>query len=84
MLQTFTVEFEKFYLVNIYTPNAKRELERLNLREKLWDPEVLKYLKELENNYKEQLTMFVNSRNNLLKIVSASVNKVYKKLEIAF
>ena len=43
-----TAEFEKFYLVNIYTPNAKRGLERLGLREKLWDPAVLKYLKELE------------------------------------
>lgn len=43
-----TAEFEKFYLVNIYTPNSKRELERLGLREKKWDPAVLKYLKELE------------------------------------
>lgn len=45
-----TAEFEKFYLVNIYTPNSKRALERLGLRKKLWDPAVLKYLKELEKN----------------------------------
>lgn len=43
-----TVEFEKFYLVNIYTPNSKRDLERLKLREKKWDPAILDYLKELE------------------------------------
>ncbi len=43
-----TAEFEKFYLVNIYTPNSKRGLERLALREKKWDPAVKKYLKELE------------------------------------
>lgn len=43
-----TVEFERFYLVNIYTPNSKRGLERLALREKKWDPAVRKYLKELE------------------------------------
>ncbi len=43
-----TAEFEKFYLVNIYTPNSKRGLERLKLREEKWDPAVLKYLKELE------------------------------------
>lgn len=43
-----TAEFEKFYVVNIYTPNSKRELERLGLREKLWDPAILGYLKELE------------------------------------
>ena len=43
-----TAEFEKFYLVNIYTPNSKRALERLSLREKLWDPAILEYLKKLE------------------------------------
>lgn len=30
---------------------------------------------------KEQLTLFTNSRNSLLKIVSASLKKVYKKIE---
>lgn len=43
-----TAEYDKFYLVNIYTPNSKRGLERLGLREKLWDPAVRKYLKKLE------------------------------------
>ncbi len=46
--RVLTAEFEKFYLVNIYTPNSKNALERLSLREKLWDPAVLKYLKQLE------------------------------------
>lgn len=46
--RVLTAEFEQFFLVNVYTPNSKRELERLSLREKLWDPEFLKYLKELE------------------------------------
>lgn len=46
--RVLTAEFEKFYLVNVYTPNSKNALERLSLREKLWDPEFLKYLKELE------------------------------------
>lgn len=32
-------------------------------------------------NYKENNTLFINSRNNLLKIVSSSLKKVYKKLE---
>ncbi len=30
---------------------------------------------------KEQATLFINSRNNLLRVVSTSLNKVYKKLE---
>ena len=46
--RVLTAEFENFYLVNVYTPNSKNELERLSLREKKWDPEFLKYLKELE------------------------------------
>ena len=43
-----TAEYDEFYLVNIYTPNSKRALERLSLREKMWDPAVRKYLKDLE------------------------------------
>lgn len=43
-----TAEFEQFYLVNTYAPNAKPDLSRLSLRDKLWDPAVLAYLKELE------------------------------------
>ncbi len=46
--RVLTAEFEDFYLVNVYTPNSKNGLERLELREKKWDPEFLKYLKELE------------------------------------
>lgn len=46
--RVLTAEFEYFYLVNVYTPNSKNELERLTLREKKWDPEFLNYLKELE------------------------------------
>ncbi len=48
--RVLTIEFEKFYLVDVYTPNSKNALERLNLREKKWDPEFLKYLKELEKD----------------------------------
>ena len=46
--RVLTAEFEDFYLVDVYTPNSKNELERLGLREKKWDPEFLKYLKSLE------------------------------------
>lgn len=42
-----TLEYEKFYLVNCYTPNSKRELERLDYR-MVWEDELRKYLKELE------------------------------------
>lgn len=43
-----TAEFDKFFLINVYTPNVKRELTRLGLREKLWDPAMLAYIASLE------------------------------------
>ncbi|MBQ3309407.1 exodeoxyribonuclease III [Candidatus Saccharibacteria bacterium] len=43
-----TIELPEFYLVNVYTPNSKHDLSRLGLREKLWDPAFLAYLKDLE------------------------------------
>ena len=41
-----TLEFDDFYLVTNYTPNAKRELERLDYR-MVWEDEIRKYLLEL-------------------------------------
>ena len=41
-------EFENFFLVNVYTPNSKRDLSRLELREKTWDKDFLTLLKTLE------------------------------------
>ena len=41
-----TLEFENFYLVNNYTPNSKRGLERLSYR-MIWEDEIRKYLLEL-------------------------------------
>ena len=42
-----TLEFDKFYMVNCYTPNSKRELERLDYR-MIWEDEIRKYLVSLD------------------------------------
>lgn len=42
-----TAEFAKFFLVNVYVPNSKRDLSRLGYRQK-WDHDFLAYLKGLE------------------------------------
>lgn len=42
------LDLNSFYLINVYTPNSKPDLSRLELREKSWDPEFLNLLKELE------------------------------------
>ncbi|HSX33434.1 MAG TPA: exodeoxyribonuclease III [Candidatus Saccharimonadales bacterium] len=46
--RVMAAEFDKFYVVTVYTPNSKRELSRLDMREKHWDPAFLAYLKQLE------------------------------------
>lgn len=46
--RVITVEFEKFFVVNVYTPNAKDDLSRIPLRHKLWDPLFLKHLQMLQ------------------------------------
>jgi exodeoxyribonuclease-3 len=42
-----TLEFENFYMVNVYTPNAKRDLSRLDYRLE-WEDGMIDYLKELD------------------------------------
>ncbi len=46
--RVLVTEFKHFYLVNVYTPNSKRGLERLSLRAEKWDPGFLEMLKKLE------------------------------------
>ncbi len=46
--RVITLEYKKFYLVNVYVPNSKRGLERLEYRHKSWDVDFLAYLKNLE------------------------------------
>ncbi len=45
--RVITMEFPDYFLVNVYIPNAKRDLSRLDYRMK-WDADFLTYLKKLE------------------------------------
>lgn len=45
--RVLTVEFDDFFLVNVYVPNSKRDLTRLTYRQR-WDRDFLRYLKRLE------------------------------------
>ncbi len=42
-----TLELPELYVVTVYVPNSKNALERLELREKAWDPALTEYLKRL-------------------------------------
>jgi exodeoxyribonuclease-3 len=46
--RVIAAEYKKFYVVTVYTPNAKDDLGRLELRHKHWDPAFLKYCQQLE------------------------------------
>lgn len=46
--RVIAAEFDKFWVVTVYTPNSKGDLSRLALREKHWDPAFLAYVKQLE------------------------------------
>lgn len=43
-----TLELEDFFAVTVYVPNSKNELERLELREREWDPTLKEYLTRLD------------------------------------
>ncbi len=54
-----TLEFEDYFLVNVYTPNSQRGLTRLQYRQQ-WDKDFLQYLKGLE---KEKPVIFCGDLN---------------------
>ena len=66
--RVIALEFENYYLINVYTPNSKRGLERLEGRQ-TWDKEFLKFLKNLEK--KKPI------------IVCGDVNVAHKEIDIA-
>jgi exodeoxyribonuclease-3 len=53
-------DMHDFYVVSVYTPNAKDDLSRLLLRHKHWDPAFLAYMKRLE---KEKPVIFCGDLN---------------------
>ncbi|GAC1387032.1 MAG: exodeoxyribonuclease III [Candidatus Saccharimonadales bacterium] len=48
--RVIAAEFINFWLVTVYTPNAKDDLSRVSLRQKSWDPAFLAYCKQLEKS----------------------------------
>lgn len=46
--RVITLEYDKCYIVTVYTPNSKDELQRLDYRHKEWDVEFLRYVDRLQ------------------------------------
>jgi exodeoxyribonuclease-3 len=46
--RVIAAEYPQFFVVTVYTPNAKDDLSRIPLRHKAWDPAFLAYCQELQ------------------------------------
>ena len=73
--RVITLEFEDFFLVNVYTPNSKPLLERLDYRYNVWDKFFLKYLKKLEKKKSIVVCGDLNVAHNEIDLKNPKANK---------
>ena len=71
--RVITLEFESFYLITVYTPNSKSELERLDYRLK-WEDDFLSYIKKLEENKPVIFCGDLNVAHNEIDIRNPNAN----------
>ncbi|XP_067121708.1 exodeoxyribonuclease-like [Centruroides vittatus] len=72
--RVITAEYEEFYIVNAYVPNAGRGLVRLDYRMK-WDNDFLQYLKELDSKKPLILCGDLNVAHNEIDLARPKSNK---------
>ena len=72
--RVITLEFEKFYMVNIYTPNSKKELERLDYRQ-IWEDEIRSYLLKLNNKKPVIMCGDLNVAHNEIDLKNPKTNR---------
>lgn len=71
--RVITVEYPEFYLVNCYTPNSKRGLERLNYRME-WEDAMRAYLTKLDDSKPVVYCGDLNVAHQEIDIKNASSN----------
>lgn len=69
-----SAEFEKFWVVTVYTPNSKGDLSRLELRHKQWDPAFLEHLQELEKTKPVLFCGDLNVAHNEIDLANPKAN----------
>ena len=72
--RVITAEYEKFYLVNCYTPNSQRELTRLDYRMQ-WEDDFRAYLCMLQNEKPVILCGDLNVAHNEIDLKNPSNNR---------
>ena len=70
-----TLEFDDFFLVNVYVPNSKRDLARLPYRTQEWDVDFLKFCKTLE---KKKPVIFCGDMN----VAHQEIDLTYPKANV--
>jgi exodeoxyribonuclease-3 len=73
--RVITAEFEEYFLVTVYTPNAKRSLERLAYRHKKWDPLFLEHIVALEKKKPVIMCGDLNVAHNEIDLARPKDNK---------
>ncbi|PLT30603.1 exodeoxyribonuclease III [Peribacillus deserti] len=69
-----TLEFENFFLVNVYTPNSQRDLARLKFRLD-WEDRILCHVKELDQKKPVILCGDLNVAHNEIDLRNPKPNK---------
>ena len=72
--RVITLEYDDFYLVNVYTPNSQRELARLDYRMK-WEDDFRDYLKGLDMKKPVILCGDLNVAHKEMDLKNPSTNK---------
>lgn len=72
--RVITLEYDKFYLVNVYTPNSKRELERLEYRMK-WEDDFRNYLLKLDEKKNVIMCGDLNVAHKEIDLKNPKTNK---------
>src|SRR5699024_11290354 len=72
--RVITLEYDDFYLVNCYTPNSKRGLERLEYRQ-VWEDDFRNYLLELDSKKPVILCGDLNVAHKEIDLKNPSTNR---------
>ena len=73
--RVITAEFDEYYVVTVYTPNAKEDLSRLALRFRHWDPAFLAYCAQLQKKKPVILCGDLNVAHTELDLANPKPNR---------
>ncbi len=74
--RVLAAEFDRFWIVSVYTPNSKGDLSRLALRHQSWDPAFLAYVAQLEAGQ-------LGSRTPKPVIFCGDLNVAHQEIDLA-